>query len=401
MRRCHLGNEGNRSPFLGFIHVPIIIRHRNLLLVSMIVLGLHAGCVTSDSGRRTLAFRQFSRHTNKSSLKSAESTLADSQEQNEQAREIAKSDSQRASDRSTPQRASDTPIRNPSSDAHQIKQVAGEEGQTYDPVVDAKAELPDPSSKDYPPVVETFVPQQLTLGDLENLALGNNPTLSQAQAAVTGQEGVVYQAGLYPNPQVGYINSSASNPSVKQSNGAFFAQEFVTANKLGLAQLAASEELRRFQWDNEAQRIRVTNDLKIRYYEVLGSQKAVEVYRELLKISEKSLAIAKSLLANEGTRTDYLQAKVQLETVRLNLDEAELRYAAAWEQLATMVGVSTLNPVPLVGDLTDDIPQLDLETCWQQLLSCSPQLRAAEAELGHGYATLREQQALAIPNVTV
>ncbi len=401
MRHCQLGNEKKSSQFPGIINSPIFIHHNTLLLVVMVVLSLHAGCISSDSGRRTPAFRPFSLHTTKSSAKSTEITLADSQEQIEQVSEIAKSDSQRAIDRSTPQRASDTPTRNPSSDARQIKQVAGETGQSYDSVVDAKAELPDPSSKDYPPVVETFVPQQLTLGDLENLALGNNPTLPQAQAAVTGQEGVVYQAGLYPNPQVGYINSSASNPSVKQSNGAFFAQEFVTANKLGLAQLAASEELRRFQWDNEAQRIRVMTDLKIRYYEVLGSQEAVAVYRELLKISEKSLAIAKSLLANEGTRTDYLQAKVQLETVRLNLDEAELRYAAAWEQLATMVGVSALTPVPLVGDLTEDIPQLDLETCWQQLLSCSPQLRAAEAELGHGYATLREQQALAVPNITV
>ena len=260
MRRCHLRNERKKSPFLGFTNVPIIMRHSNLLLVSMIVLGLHTGCVSSDSGR-TLGFRQFSRHRDQSSAKSAETGLADSHEQSS---EIAKS---------ILQRANDAPTRNPSCDARQIKQVAGEEGQPYDPVVDAKAELPDPSSKDYPPVVETFVPQQLTLGDLENLALGNNPTLSQAQAAVTGQEGVVHQAGLYPNPQVGYINSSASNPSVKQSNGAFFAQEFVTANKLGLAQLAASEELRRFQWDNEAQRIRVLNDLKIRYYEVLGSQK--------------------------------------------------------------------------------------------------------------------------------
>ena len=403
MRHCQLGNERKSSQFPCIIISPIFIRHNILLLATMIVLGLHAGCISSDSGRRTLAFRPFSRHTNKSSLKSTESTLADSQELNEQASTInsANSISLRENDGSSPQRASDVPTRNPSCDARQIRQVAAEEGLAYDPVVDAKAELPDPSSKDYPPVVETVVPHQLTLGDLENLALANNPTLVQAQAEVTGQEGIYHQAGLYPNPQVGFINSSASNPSVKQSNGAFFAQEFVTANKLGLAQQAASEELRRFQWDNEAQRIRVMNDLKIRYYEVLGSQEAVAVYRQLLTISEKSLAIAKSLLANEGTRTDYLQAKVQLETVRLNLDEAELRYAAAWEQLATMVGVSTLNPVPLVGDLTDDIPQLDLETCWQQLLSSSPQLRSAEAELGHGYATFREQQALAVPNITV
>ena len=134
---------------------------------------------------------------------------------------------------------------------------------------------------------------------------------------------------------------------------------------------------------------------------MLGAQEAVSVYRELIKVSEKSLDVAKSLLASEGTRTDYLQAKVQLETVRLNLEEAELRYVAAWEQLATMIGCSPLHPVPLVGDLAADLPQLDLETCWQQLLTSSPQLRSAESELGHGWATYHEARALAVPNVTV
>ena len=247
----------------------------------------------------------------------------------------------------------------------------------------------------------TISVSSLTLADLENLAIQKNPTLAQAQAAVTGQQGIYLQAGLYPNPQFGYLNSSASNPSVKQSNGGFYSQEFVTANKLELAQLAASEELKRYQWDNEAQRMRVMNDLRIRYYEVLGAQESVDVYRELIKVSEKSLKVAESLLASEGTRTDYLQAKVQLETVRLNLEEAELRYLAAWKQLAVMIGEPTLQAVPLVGDLSEVVPQLDQETCWQELLSSSPQLRAAECELGHGWATLREAHALAIPNVTL
>lgn len=244
-------------------------------------------------------------------------------------------------------------------------------------------------------------PPTLTLAELESRAIQNNPTLSQAQAAVSGAQGLYVQAGLYPNPQLGYINSSASNPSLKQSNGAFFSQEFVTANKLGFAQQAASEELKRYQWDFEAQRLRVLNDLKIRYFEVLGAQEAVAVNRELLKVSEKSLEVAKSLLASEGTRTDYLQAKVQLETVRLNLEEAELRYNAAWEQLASMIGQTGMAPVPLEGALSADLEPLDQEACWQTLLSCSPQLRAAESELGHGWATYREQQAIAIPNITV
>ena len=358
----------------------LAIRRPAWLLVGAVIFGLHVGCTTSSGRHRTFAFR---------STKSTDAAVARQQIENED---------------SAPQASNGSNLSR-SSASEKICLVGADDEKPYD---DPEEALPAPSpvgnhapliTTDSPPSVSTL--SAMSLSDLENLALARNPTLAQAQAAVVGQQGIYHQAGLYPNPQFGYLNSSASNPSVKQSNGGFYSQEFVTANKLGLAQLAASEELKRYQWDNEAQRMRVLNDLKIRYYEVLGAQEGVAVYRQLIQVSEKSLAVAESLLASEGTRTDYLQAKVQLETVRLNFEEAELRYAAAWEQLATMIGEPSMQPVPLVGDLSEDVPKLDLETCWQELLAQSPQLRAAECELGHGWATLREARAIAVPNVTL
>jgi outer membrane protein TolC len=44
----------------------------------------------------------------------------------------------------------------------------------------------------------------LTLADLERMALQANPTLAQAQAAIRAAEGRRVQAGLWPNPVVGY-----------------------------------------------------------------------------------------------------------------------------------------------------------------------------------------------------
>jgi cobalt-zinc-cadmium efflux system outer membrane protein len=182
----------------------------------------------------------------------------------------------------------------------------------------------------------------------------------------------------------------------------FFSQEFVTANKLGLAQNSASVEIKRYQWDHESQRMRILNDLKIRYYEVLGAQEALAVAERLVKIAEKGLAMAERRMEGlHGTRTDLLQAKVQLETVRLTRDEAEHRYLAAWDQLATIVGVSPIQRVPLLGDLTSDIPQLDVDSCLQQLLGNSPQIRSTECDLGHAWSTYREAKAQATPNVTL
>eukprot|EP00456_Euglypha_rotunda_P073963 TRINITY_DN674_c2_g1_i4.p1 TRINITY_DN674_c2_g1~~TRINITY_DN674_c2_g1_i4.p1 ORF type:complete len:480 (+),score=74.85 TRINITY_DN674_c2_g1_i4:2248-3687(+) len=242
----------------------------------------------------------------------------------------------------------------------------------------------------------------ISLPELEALALQNNPTLAQAEAGIEVEQGSYRQAGLYPNPQVGYLNGTASNPAVKQSNGLFLSQEFVTAHKLDLDQHAWSQEIKRVQWDREAQSMRVLNDLRIRYYEVLGAQEAIVVARRLEKIAAENLRVAERLFnAKQGTRSDVLQAKVQLETVQLNLDDAEYRLAAGWEQLATIIGTSPMQPVPLSGDLRSEVPPLDLETCWQELLSRSPQLRSTESELDHGRAVHRLAIAQAIPNVTL
>ena len=276
-------------------------------------------------------------------------------------------------------------------------------GQTLD------AQSADEYSPPSPPLVSVdqsaphaFAGRALTLEQLEALALQNNPTLAQAQAGVEVEQGAYRQAGLYPNPQIGYLNGTASDPRVKQSNGIFLIQEFVTEKKIDLDQAAAAQEIKKTEWDREAQWMRVRNDLKIRYYEALGAQEAVAVAQKLVKIAEASLAASERHFASkQGTRADILQARVQLETVRLTLDDAEYRHVAAWEQLATMIGTSPIQPFPLAGELASDIPQLDLESCWQDLLARSPQLRSAESELDHGRAVYRLSCAQAIPNVTL
>ena len=49
-------------------------------------------------------------------------------------------------------------------------------------------------------------PQQtpITLDQLEQLAIENNPTARAAQAAIEAARGRVRQAGAWPNPTIGY-----------------------------------------------------------------------------------------------------------------------------------------------------------------------------------------------------
>jgi len=73
--------------------------------------------------------------------------------------------------------------------------------------------------------------QRLTLEELESIARHSNPTLSQASAAVDQVCGNMMQAGLYPNPQAGYLRTDADKGGKARSSGLFVGQEFVTAGK--------------------------------------------------------------------------------------------------------------------------------------------------------------------------
>ena len=281
-----------------------------------------------------------------------------------------------------PQRIAPKPVVPPAPPA------AADNGATYE------TDLPVPKTTDR-------VATRMTLADLESLALSNNPTLEQAAAGVEAERGSFQQAGLYPNPQIGYVNGTSNRSSVTQSNGAFFSQEFVTAGKLQKAQAWEANEVNKVAWDLEAQRTRVLTDVRIRYYDVLGAQHTMLTLKKLEGIAERGLTTARQLLdARNATRADMLQAKIQLETVRASLDEATERHSAGWQQLVNVIGLPDLEPTLLDGKLDGDLPTLDLRASWEKLLAGSPQLRSAEAERDHAFAELTLAESEAIPNVT-
>jgi cobalt-zinc-cadmium efflux system outer membrane protein len=251
-----------------------------------------------------------------------------------------------------------------------------------------------------PPSSDTHSP--LTLHDLERLALDNNPTIGGAAALVRQQQGLMRQAGLYPNPTAGYLRTDADQPGQSQTAGVFLSQDLVTAGKLRLATAAEGREVEKRNWQLDAQKGRVVNDVRIRFYEVLGAQQAVAIATELERLAEEGVKAAEQLLqARQGSRPDVLQAEIQLHAIRTSLQDARYRHQAGWRQLAHVAGIPGLHPVPLAGNLEDDIPALDWQKSLQDLLASSPVLRAQEAEVRAAEAELRLARAQAYPNVNV
>lgn len=240
----------------------------------------------------------------------------------------------------------------------------------------------------------------LTLADLEQMALQNNPTLRQASLQVQQEQGNWLQAGLYPNPTVGYMGDEIGHQGSAGMQGGFVSQNFVTADKLQLSRAVAAQDIEQARWRAEAQRLRVLNQIAILYYSVLGAQRTVEVVGELEEIAARGVEIAQQLYdAQQSPRTDVLQAEVDLAGVELLLRNARLQEQAARRQLAAAIGIPELPPVPVTGTLDAELPPVDFEARWQQIQAASPVLHAARTQIERARARVRREQAQPVPDI--
>ena len=129
---------------------------------------------------------------------------------------------------------------------------------------------------------------ELSLTAFQQMAVENSPVIRQAAANVENARGAAVQAGLYPNPIVGYEGDTLGTARTAGYNGVFFTQEFVTAGKLSLAQCAAMNEMQAAQADLRKARISLASDVRRNYFTVLIAQERLRFSRSIAKLSTKS-----------------------------------------------------------------------------------------------------------------
>jgi cobalt-zinc-cadmium efflux system outer membrane protein len=235
---------------------------------------------------------------------------------------------------------------------------------------------------------------------LLQMALQNNPTLSQAAAQVEAARGRAIQAGLCPNPVLGYEGDEVGAGGNAGQQGIFIEQLIVTGGKLHLSRQKFSQEIVQGQWQALAQQYRVLNGVRVQFYDVLALQRLVEVQEQLLALAEDA-AITTEQLTNVGqaNRPDLLQARVEVQQRRIALVNTQARRRAAWQELAALVGNPYLPPARLEGDLEQAPQEIDMEATWARLLEASPEIQIARADVSRTSFALRREEVEPIPNV--
>ena len=238
------------------------------------------------------------------------------------------------------------------------------------------------------------------LESLEQLALANNPTLAQVQANVRVSTGLARQAGLYPNPTVGYYGDEIRGGYTGGGKqGGFISQTIVTGGKLRAARRVAELFTQEAKTSAEAQKLRIVNNVRILFYQVLAEQRLVEVRQNLANLSADATQTSHQL-ANVGQadRPDVLQAEVEQQQVNVNLRIARQRLRASWRMLAAVAGKPDLAETRLEGDL-EAIPDLTYEEGLANWLRESPEVKLSQQAVDRAEASLAQARKAAIPDL--
>lgn len=262
-------------------------------------------------------------------------------------------------------------------------------------------ELPALGEDPLPPPGPAGVP--LTLADLQKLAIANSPLIKQATAKVEEARGAAIQAGLGPNPVVGYEGDTAGTTGGAGYQGAFVEQTIKTANKLQLARAAAAMDIKNAELALYEAQTDLATKVRGGYFAVLVAQESVRLNRALVAFTTDVYQIQVEQVRKGGFAAPYepMYLRALAMQARAALVQARNRRTAAWKQLAANMGLPGLPPTQVAGKLDVPIPVFSHREVLAKALATHTDVRTAENSLVQAQFQLELARKTPIPDVNV
>jgi outer membrane protein, heavy metal efflux system len=241
------------------------------------------------------------------------------------------------------------------------------------------------------------------LEEAQQIARQKNPTLRQAEAGIRAARAREQQAGLLPNPIVGYSGDEIRGGETGGGKQGFFVeQRIVTAGKLGKARAVFAKDVSLAEIEAEEQKIRVETAIKMAFYRVLAAQELADARTQLARIANEN-AIAAKRLGNAGQEdeTEILEAELQAHRLMLAQRMQENTLREEWRSLAAAMGDPAMERMTVAGDLEHGWPALADEEVLDAISRNSPAVRIADAAAARSSAEIVRANHEAIPDLRV
>jgi cobalt-zinc-cadmium efflux system outer membrane protein len=260
-----------------------------------------------------------------------------------------------------------------------------------------------PELSEEPPDLPGPEGRPLTLSDLQKLAMTNSPLIRQAAARVKETQGAAIQAGLPPNPTIGYEGDTMGTTGGPGYQGGFIDQKIIVSNKLQLQRAVATMDLR----NAELSLFRAQTDLATRirglYFALLVANESVRINRAVVKFTNAIYETQVKQVARGGLGAIYEPMYLRALAVQAAalLLQARNQRIAAWKQLAAAMGLTGMPPTQVAGRIDIPIPLFNHKEVLARALANHSDVRTAENVLQQARFSLELARRTPIPDPDV
>ena len=241
----------------------------------------------------------------------------------------------------------------------------------------------------------------MSLTQLEQLAMENNPTLVEARLLVEASRAKAQQARLWPNPVVGYMQDQINqNGTPGEFQGGFISQEIITAHKRKLSGDKYDQQARTAEFRAAEQQLKVLNGVRMHYFKTLAAARRIGLHQALVDNAvEEYRTTLEAFNTGFKNKAQALLAENEMRKAQVELQTEKNHYDLLWRELAALVGVPELPCAGLAGPLEPQGPALDWQANLARILENSPELLAAHSHVAFDQIALKREQAETISNV--
>lgn len=253
-------------------------------------------------------------------------------------------------------------------------------------------------------VGQTLPPGPLTRETVERMALERHPAVARAAARVRVAQGQERQAGLWPNPVIGYAAEEVSGGPVNRGgeHGVFVEQTVPLGGKLRLRKAVLTEAISYAEASADVAQVAVRTAARARFADALVASHRVRVRERLLTLAEEAVVVSRQLF-NTGAadEPDVLASENERQRAGQAVVEARNAEAAAFRRLGVAMGLSGLEPRPLAQDDPAAVPDLARDAVWTAIKAGSPMLAVARKAVDRADAEVVRERREPFPDLVV
>jgi outer membrane protein, heavy metal efflux system len=228
----------------------------------------------------------------------------------------------------------------------------------------------------------------MTLEDLVQTALEQNPSIHAAKKAVEAKEARIRPEGTLADPVFSFQTMGDLIPPQLQegdpSSGRTFSleQEIPFPGKLGLKSKMASKEAEAQSWDYEQTRRQVVADLKKAYYDYFFIHKSIAIVKEDKELLRSFEEIAQAKYrVGQSTQQDVFKAQVEISKLIDRLTVLDQRLEIARALINNLLYREPGTPLAAPAEFEKASLARSLDELYQLALANAPNINKQQREI--------------------